>query len=134
MSKPKNRMNFWSPEARELLVAHGRQDIIDSGDALAERVTALVLTAVNRLEKYTKDGDLYCEKGGQDLISQENAVGALDEFVSVRLRSEIDALEHLLEVFDDFQPQEPPKEDNIFGLPPWYLWYRIPDGDSYEQR
>jgi len=84
------------------LLAAGRQDLVDSGDALAERVAALMLTTINRLKKYSKYGDLYNGQGGAELLSQNAPMYEYEKFVSERLRAEIDALECILGIFDDF--------------------------------
>jgi len=96
------RTNFWSLEVRDHLVRCGRQDLIDSGDALAERVAALMLTTINRLKKYSKYGDLYNGQGGEELLSQNAPIFEYEAFVTERLRAEIDALECILGIFDDF--------------------------------
>jgi hypothetical protein len=100
------RTNFWSPEALLLLKRFQRQDLIDRGDALAERVTALLLTARNRLEKYVDHGALYEGKGGKDLMGHPDSIIYIEDFVNNRLRAEIDALENLLNTFDDIIPSD----------------------------
>jgi hypothetical protein len=95
------KTQFWSPEALSILKRNSRQDLIDRGNALAERVTALLLTAKNRLQDYSDFGDLFNNKGGHSLVDVPEPVLEIEEFVNIRLRSEIDALEHLLSVFDD---------------------------------
>jgi hypothetical protein len=112
----KKRVNFWSPEAIELLSAADRKDVVDKGDALAERVSALITSAVSRLEDYIRNGDLYCGRGGSDLVGAPEAVAAMDEFVNVRLKAEIKALEQLLSVFDDLRDRPGPPAQ----LPLWY--------------
>lgn len=112
-----NRLNFWSPEAIELLKSANRQDLIDRGDALAERVSALVLTALNRLKSYSKHGDLYNGRGGLSLLNHPDAIQEMDEFVNTRLRNEISALEQLLSVFDDLCERQ---EEQELNLPAWY--------------
>jgi len=96
------RPGFWSPEAKSLLLHYGRQDLVDRGDALAQRVTALITTAQGRLDKYIEYGDLYNNKGGASDLTHPHSLMQLEEFVNVRLRDEIEALENLLNVFDDF--------------------------------
>lgn len=100
------RTNFWSPEVISFLKRSGRQDLIDSGDALAQRVTALVVTARERLEKYIKERHLYDDLGGTSLLNDPDAIEAIDHFVNDRLRSEISVLENLLDVFDNFDIDE----------------------------
>ena len=116
------RQSFWSEEARDFLLECGRQDLVDSGDALAERVSALLLTAMSRLDQYAKQGDLYCGRGGNGSLVKPEALAHLDEFVNKRLHSEIEALEHLLEVFDDLREREPaaPVQKPMPPLPKWY--------------
>ncbi len=116
------RQTFWSKEARDFLQACSRQDLIDRGDALAERVGALLLTAQSRLDQYAKQGDLYCGRGGTSLLVESEALAHLDEFVNVRLRNEIAALEQLLEVFDDLRERESsaPVQETEVALPKWY--------------
>jgi hypothetical protein len=117
-----SRQSFWSTEARDFLLKCGRQDLIDKGDALAERVGALILTALGRLDQYAKQGDLYCGRGGTSLLEKTEALFHLDEFVNVRLRDEIDALEKLLSVFDDLRTREVqvPVIEESASLPQWY--------------
>ena len=90
---------FWSPETNSYLESLGRQDLIDRGNDLAERVTALILTSQNRLEQYIKHGDLFNNKGGVDLINAP--IEEIEYFVNIRLRQEIDSLNLLLDVFND---------------------------------
>ena len=97
------KTSFWSPEAKQLLVSYGRQDLVDRGEALAQRVTALMLSATNRLESWSKDGNLYNGMGGLSDMNHPNVVGVLENFVNVRLRAEIDALENIMCVFDDLK-------------------------------
>jgi hypothetical protein len=97
-----SRLNFWDPQVKVYLIQCGRQDLVDSGDALAERVAALMLTTMNRLKKYSRYGDLYNGKGGRELIETGAHIGEYEQFVSERLRQEIDALECILSIFDDF--------------------------------
>jgi DNA-binding ferritin-like protein len=95
-------MKFWSDEARNYLQWMGRQDLIDKGDDLAERVAALTLTSINRLNQYAEKGHLYDGSGGSDLLGHDsNSLTRITEFVDVKLRDEIGALEKLLEVFSD---------------------------------
>ncbi len=115
-------MNFWSEEAIRFLEECERHDIIDRGDALAERVSALVTTALSRLDQYVREGDLYCGRGGTSLLEEPEALAKLEEFVNTRLRSEIEALENLLEVFDDLRSRKTsaPVEQPGSTLPAWY--------------
>lgn len=92
-------IKFWSPEAHNYLLSIGRQDLIDRGNDLAERVTALILTAQNRLDQYIKQGDLFNNKGGKDLVNAP--IEEIEYFVNVRLRQEIESLNLLLKIFDD---------------------------------
>jgi hypothetical protein len=96
-------MKFWSDQARDFLLTAGRQDLVDKGDDLAERVAALTLTAIARLNQYATIGGLYDGSGGTSLLNDPLALQKLEEFVEVRLRAEIDALENLLAVFDDIR-------------------------------
>jgi hypothetical protein len=100
------RTSFWSPEAREFLLSYGRQDLLDRGDAYAQRMTALMFTAMNRLEMWAKEGDLYNNAGGRYDLMKFDAMPELEDFVNNRLPDEINALEQLLEVFDDFKAIE----------------------------
>jgi hypothetical protein len=111
------KTNFWSPEAVAVLVSAGRQDVVDRGDDLAQRVSALMSTALVRLEDYVRDGDLYCGRGGLDLVGTQDAVESMDEFVNVRLKAEIKALELLLKTFDDIRTRHEPRSPS---LPSWY--------------
>lgn|SRR5512135_2306230 len=122
MSKQTSRQTFWSKEVKDFLIECGRQDLVDSGDALAERVSALILTALSRLDQYAKEGDLYNGRGGTSLLSHPEALAHLDEFVSVRLRNEIEALERLLDVFDDLRERHEsvPVPEIQETLPRWY--------------
>ncbi len=113
-----SKHNFWSDKTKEFLLANGRQDLVDKGDALAERVAALILTALNRLNHYAVDGDLYNGVGGENLLNDPQALNKLDEFVNTRLKSEIRALEKLLETFDDLKQRA--ETDDISILPVWY--------------
>jgi hypothetical protein len=115
------RQSFWSNEARDFLLECGRQDLVDSGDALAQRVAALVLTALGRLEQYAK-GDLYSGRGGVDLLNHPEALAHFDEFVNKRLRAEIVVLEQLLATFDDLRERQDsaPVPESKDILPRWY--------------
>ena len=112
------KTGFWSPEAVELLVSAGRQDVVDRGDALAQRVSALMSTALVRLNDYVENGDLYCNRGGADVAGSPGAVESLDEFVNVRLKAEIKALELLLKTFDDLKLRS--EVSDLSDLPSWY--------------
>jgi hypothetical protein len=116
------RQTFWSDEARDFLLECGRQDLVDSGDALAQRVAALVLTALARLEQYAKAGNLYTGRGGVDLLSNPEALAHFDEFVNKRLRAEIVVLEQLLATFDDLRERQDsaPVSEARDILPGWY--------------
>jgi hypothetical protein len=94
-------VGFWSPKAEQVLKRHGRQDVVDRGDALAQRVTALVLTCSQRLNQWAERGHLYENRAGESELMNPNLVEDLEQFVNVRLRQEIEALENLLSVFDD---------------------------------
>jgi hypothetical protein len=107
------RTSFWHPEVAEILVQMGRQDLLDRGDALGERVAALLLTAHNRLKDYMEIGDLYANKGGASLLDSDGIVESLEHFVNVRLRAEIDALEQLLETFDNISQSSPIHETSF---------------------
>ncbi len=113
---------FWSEDARKFLEECGRHDVLDRGDALAERVSALIMTALSRLDQYVKEGDLYCGRGGTNLLEEPEALAKMEEFVNTRLRSEIDVLEKLLEVFDDLRTRKAPAsvEQTEGALPAWY--------------
>jgi len=95
----KNR--FWSPEAESFLKRNQRLDLVDKGNDLAERVTALMLTARNRLEEYVTRGNLFNNKGGLGSLNGPEALSELEFFVNERLREEINALEILLNTFDE---------------------------------
>lgn len=117
-----NRVNFWSPEAISLLESSGRRDLVDRGDALAERVAALMITAISRLKSYMSDGDLYCGKGGLSLLNNPEAVVEMEHFVNVRLRDEIESLESLLSVFDEIRDRNTSfvHPNDRQKLPSWY--------------
>jgi hypothetical protein len=85
-------------------------------------VSALLLTAMGRLDQYAKQGDLYCGRGGISDLAKPEALAHLDEFVNKRLHSEIESLEHLLEVFDDLRERElpAPVQKALPSLPKWY--------------
>jgi hypothetical protein len=120
----KPRMKFWAPEAEQFLKNCGRQDLIDKGDDFAERSSALLMTALARLEKYAKEGDLYNAQGGKSLLSKPEALACLDDFVNRQLRNEVNVLEKLLETFADIRAPEPirPVRTVPMGneLPSWY--------------
>jgi DNA-binding ferritin-like protein len=126
MSKKKkeitNRQTFWAEEVHDFLVECGRQDLVDRGDALAERVSALIMTAMGRLEQYIKEGDLYNGRGGTSLMAKPEALAHMDEFVNKRLQDEVEVLEQLLETFDDLREREPvsPTPNLMDSLPKWY--------------
>lgn len=118
------KQKFWSDAAVSVLKANGRQDLVDKGDALAQRVAALVLAASERLRQYSERGDLYNGRGGLSGFADRDAVAQFEEFVNVRLKREIKALEKLLEVFEEI---EAPGEAMTAGpasfsrsLPDWY--------------
>jgi len=117
------KQGFWSEAAMAVLRANGRQDLIDKGDALAQRVAALVLAASERLRQYSERGDLYNGRGGLSDFADRDAVAKFEEFVGVRLKKEIKALEKLLEVFEDIEARG---EAGAHGpapsgrLPDWY--------------
>ncbi len=98
-----SRQSFWSNEARTALVDSGRQDLVDRGDALAERVAALILISIGRLDRYAEHGDLYSGRGGEDAMYAENPIADLEHFVNERLPEEVAALENLLSTFDDLR-------------------------------
>lgn len=106
---------FWAPEAQEYLVQMGRQDLVDKGDALGQRVTALLLTAKNRLNSYAENGNLYENMGGISTMEENDSLAKLEEFVNIRLRAEIDALENLLDVFDSIE-KSPTVHTNTFRV------------------
>lgn len=102
------RPSFWSEPVRLWLKACGRQDLADRGDALAQRVTALLVAVRQRADQYLEHDDLYSGAGGDGKASADPAQAAaalaeLDQFVNVRLRQEVDALEAFLSVFDDLR-------------------------------
>lgn len=115
-------MKFWSDQARDFLLQVGRQDLMDKGDDLGERVAALVLTALNRLNQYFTSGGLYDGSGGTSLLSSPHVLQELEEFVNIRLRAEIDALENLLLVFDDLSRRRMASDgiDCLDSLEKWY--------------
>lgn len=108
------RPGFWSEPVRLFLMANGRQDLVDRGDALAQRVAALLLAARERLDQYARDGHLYDGHGGDSAFpaaasgpaGAAAALAELEEFVNVRLREEIAVLESVLAVFDDLQDRD----------------------------
>jgi hypothetical protein len=114
------RQTFWAKEVQDFLIKCGHQDLVDRGDALAERVSALILTAIGRLDQYMKDGDLYCGRGGMDLMHNSEALAHIDEFVNSKLQDEVDALEQLLRTFEDLRKQETITLEVTDSLPNWY--------------
>ena len=122
--KSEDRLSFWAPEVREFLEKCDRQDLIDRGDQFAERVAALILTALFRLETYAKSGDLYNAQGGKSALADKDTLIQLEQFVNVRLKQEVEALEELLNVFDELRVPEnlrPSHENTVdFKLPSWY--------------
>jgi hypothetical protein len=83
-----------------------RQDLIDRGDDLAERVAALVLTAQNRMKQWAEEGHLYDGQGGSDLLGYDpNTQTRIEDFINEKLKPEIKALENLLEIFHDLESQ-----------------------------
>lgn len=103
------RTNFWSPKAIEKLKACGRQDLIDKGDALAQRVTALMNTAKNRFDTYLTTGDIYSNGGGEKVLNSPHFLSEIDKFVNDRLPKELNALEQVLAVFDDLNERDDSK-------------------------
>lgn len=97
------RTSFWSPEALTLLKENGRQDLIDRGDAFAQRVTALIHTSQNILKQWSELGNLYNNKGGVDENNIVRTVEELEEFVNCRLRAEMSVLEDLILIFGDMK-------------------------------
>jgi hypothetical protein len=117
----KSRMKFWAPEVEQFLSNCGRQDLVDRGDDFAERVSALLLTAMARLEKHAKDGDLYNAQGGKSILDEPDALLHLEELVNKKLRDEVNSLEKLLEVFTDLRTPEPVRAIPVSNeLPSWY--------------
>lgn len=119
------RPGFWSEPVRLWLKACGRQDIVDRGDALAQRVTALLVTVRQRVDQYLSEDDLYSGRGGlpelqgacsPDAAARANALSELDTFVNVRLRQEISALEDLLSVFGDLRERRTASESEAYAL------------------
>ncbi len=103
-----SRPGFWSEPVRLWLKACGRQDLADRGDALAQRVAALLVAVRQRVDQYLEQGDVYSGAGGDGAASADPAQAAaalaeLEEFVNVRLRQEVAALEGMLAVFDDLR-------------------------------
>jgi len=103
-----SRPGFWSEPVKIWLKACGRQDLVDRGDALAQRVTALLVAVRQRVDQYLEHDDLYSGAGGDgkatlDPAQAAAAIAELDEFVNVRLREEISVLEGMLAVFDDLR-------------------------------
>ena len=106
-----SRPGFWSEPVRLWLIACGRQDLVDRGDAFAQRVTALLVAVRQRADQYLEHDDLYSGAGGDgsataDPAAAAVALAALDEFVNVRLRQEMSALEQMLAVFDDLRSRQ----------------------------
>lgn len=103
-----SRPGFWSESVRIWLKACGRQDLVDRGDALAQRVAALLTAVRQRVDQYLEDGDVYSGRGGSSSLPSDPsmipaAIAELEEFVNVRLRQEMSALEGMLAVFDDLR-------------------------------
>lgn len=103
-----SRPGFWSEPVRLWLIACGRQDLVDRGDAFAQRVTALLVAVRQRADQYLEHDDLYSGAGGDgpataDPAEAVAALAELDEFVNVRLRQEMSVLEQMLAVFDDLR-------------------------------
>lgn len=106
------RQTFWSEPVRLWLRACGRQDLVDRGDALAQRVAALLVAVRQRVEQYLSEDDLYSGRGGAeelpaasspDEAARAAALARVEQFVNVRLRQEIAALEEVMSVFDDLR-------------------------------
>lgn len=103
-----SRPGFWSEPVRLWLKACGRQDLVDRGDAFAQRVTALLVAVRQRADQYLDHDDLYSGAGGDGSATADPAGAALaltelEEFVNVRLREEMTVLESFLSVFDDLR-------------------------------
>jgi hypothetical protein len=99
-------IGFWSEPVRLWLLASGRQDIVDRGDAFAQRVTALLVAVRQRADQYLTSDDLYSGAGGGLPVSGDSvsaAMSAIEEFVNVRLRQEISVLESFMSTFDDLR-------------------------------
>lgn len=97
---------FWSEPVRLWLLASGRQDMVDRGDALAQRVTALLVAVRQRADQYLTSDDLYSGAGGELPASGDTATAAMadiEQFVNVRLREEISVLESFMSTFDDLR-------------------------------
>lgn len=122
-----SRQSFWSEEAKKFLESCGRQDLVDKGDALAERVTALITSSMNRLRQYCHEDDLYNGKGGTDVLDHPDALVKLDDFVNIRLRQEIDILEKLLETFDDLRDRKKKELEETIIVLPTLETYDLPD-------
>jgi len=100
------RTSFWSEPVRLWLIACGRQDLVDRGDAFAQRVTALLVSVSQRAAQYLSSDDLYSGQAGRAPSSPEEAgpaMAAVDELVNVRLRQELEVLESFLATFDDLR-------------------------------
>jgi gamma-glutamylcyclotransferase (GGCT)/AIG2-like uncharacterized protein YtfP len=105
-------MKFWSDEVRSFLEWWDRRDLIDKGDDLAERVAALVLTAIGRLNQHAEKGHLYDGTGGSNLLGHDsNSLTRIEEYIEESIKPEIKVLEKLLDVFEDL---EKPKEQPLF--------------------
>lgn len=102
------RTSFWSEPVRLWLLACGRQDLIDRGDALAQRVAALLVSVAQRAAQWVQQEGLYSGAGGElhaggDPEAAVSALVELEEFVNVRLRQEISVLESFMSTFDDLR-------------------------------
>ncbi len=100
------RTSFWSEPVRLWLISCGRQDLVDRGDAFAQRVTALLVAVSQRADQYLSSDDLYSGAAGS-LPSSPDQVGpslaSIEELVNVRLRQELSVLESFLATFDDLR-------------------------------
>lgn len=103
------KVGFWSEPVRLWLLASGRQDIVDRGDALAQRATALLVAVRQRADQYLALSDLYSGNGGLPEAgdTMSSAMADIDEFVNVRLRDEISVLESFMSTFDDLRLRPP---------------------------
>lgn len=111
-----SRPGFWSEPVRLWLKACGRQDLVDRGDAFAQRVTALLVAVRQRADQYLGHDDLYSGAGGAGSVTADpteaaRAVAELEEFVNVRLREEMSILESFLAVFDDLRSRTSSGDD-----------------------
>ncbi len=87
-----DRVTFWSTEAIENLLDAGRQDLIDRGDAYAERLSALLLTAKSMIDDLIESGKLYNRSGG----ANTSDIMTIEYMINIQLKECIDAIENMI--------------------------------------